>query len=98
MPQGMQRWFYKWVQKFDMFGWLFFNGLLQRIASSCSGDRSRECYVPFAYAICGKENTETWKQFCDLLKSDLDIEMPELYTMMSDRQKGLDSAVGTILS
>ncbi|XP_062076089.1 uncharacterized protein LOC133780269 [Humulus lupulus] len=51
-----------------------------------------------AYAVCEKENTETWKWFLNLLKTNLDIERLEVYTMMNDRQKDLENVVGSVFN
>ncbi|XP_062103889.1 uncharacterized protein LOC133815010 [Humulus lupulus] len=48
---------------------------------------------PIAYAVVEKENTETWKWFLGLVKEDLDIDDPSRFTLMSDRQKGLENAM-----
>uniref|UniRef100_A0A803Q7Q9 MULE transposase domain-containing protein n=1 Tax=Cannabis sativa TaxID=3483 RepID=A0A803Q7Q9_CANSA len=51
-----------------------------------------------AYAVCEKETTDSWSSFCDLLKTDLESERPNVYTFMSDKQKGLDNAVGRVFT
>ena len=51
---------------------------------------------PIAYAVVGKETTESWTWFLELLKEDLHPTDPCIYTMMSDRQKGLQNAVDKI--
>uniref|UniRef100_A0A803Q831 SWIM-type domain-containing protein n=1 Tax=Cannabis sativa TaxID=3483 RepID=A0A803Q831_CANSA len=50
---------------------------------------------PIAYAICEKENTDTWTWFLNLLKEDLEVTNPTNITMISDRQKGLENAQGS---
>ncbi|XP_060963443.1 uncharacterized protein LOC133032970 [Cannabis sativa] len=49
-----------------------------------------------AYAVVGKETTESWTWFLELLKEDLHPTDPCIYTMMSDRKKGLQNAVDKI--
>uniref|UniRef100_A0A803PC09 MULE transposase domain-containing protein n=1 Tax=Cannabis sativa TaxID=3483 RepID=A0A803PC09_CANSA len=52
---------------------------------------------PIAYAVVGKENTESWTWFSELLKEDLHPTNPCMDTMMSDKQKGLQNAMEKIL-
>ncbi|XP_062081055.1 uncharacterized protein LOC133785853 [Humulus lupulus] len=51
---------------------------------------------PIAYAICEKENTDTWNWFLKLLKEDLEVIDTRRYTLISDRQKGLENALGSL--
>ncbi|XP_062089420.1 uncharacterized protein LOC133795950 [Humulus lupulus] len=59
------------------------------------GDNSM---FPIAFAVVEKENTEVWKWFMELLKSDLLIEDTKKITMMSDRQKSLEIASGELFN
>ena len=51
---------------------------------------------PIAFSIVEKENTETWTWFMELLREDLRIENSTAFTVMSDRQNGLEKAVADI--
>ncbi|XP_012833671.1 PREDICTED: uncharacterized protein LOC105954545 [Erythranthe guttata] len=52
---------------------------------------------PFAYAAVEKEKRESWLWFIDLLKTDLEIGNCGMWTVMSDKQKGLIDAVETLM-
>ncbi|XP_062075884.1 uncharacterized protein LOC133780015 [Humulus lupulus] len=56
-----------------------------------------QCSI-YSYALCEKENIETWKWFLNLLKIDMEIERPQVYTKMSDRQKSLENVVGIVFN
>ncbi|XP_062108696.1 uncharacterized protein LOC133819447 [Humulus lupulus] len=49
-----------------------------------------------AYVICEKENTDTWNWFFKLLKEDLEVIDTRRYTLIRDRQKGLENALGSL--
>nr|KAJ0202613.1 hypothetical protein LSAT_V11C500266050 [Lactuca sativa] len=51
---------------------------------------------PLAYGIVESENTESWKWFLDNLGDDLDLGRNSNFTFISDRQKGLHTAVEQI--
>lgn len=52
---------------------------------------------PLAYAVVSVENRESWEWFLQLLKTDLLIEREDVYTFMSDKQKGLIGAFESVL-
>jgi len=51
---------------------------------------------PVAFAVVEKENTSSWRWFLHLLSEDLQIDNPRRFTLISDRQKGLEKALGEI--
>lgn len=48
---------------------------------------------PLAYGVVEGENTDSWRWFLDLLREDLEIGDESEYSIISDRQKGLEIAV-----
>ncbi|GAA0174565.1 hypothetical protein LIER_27933 [Lithospermum erythrorhizon] len=52
---------------------------------------------PICWAVVEKENKETWKWFIQALLEDLLIVNEEKYVIMSDKQKGLESALHELL-
>lgn len=46
-----------------------------------------DCIFPFAFAVVGIEDTESWNWFMQTLKKDLGIQDTSLWTFMSDKQK-----------
>ncbi|KAG9131619.1 hypothetical protein Leryth_021338, partial [Lithospermum erythrorhizon] len=51
-----------------------------------------------SWAIVEKENKDVWKWFIQALSEDLNIVDQEDYVIMSDRQKGLESALHDMLA
>ncbi|CAI9264792.1 unnamed protein product [Lactuca saligna] len=51
---------------------------------------------PLAYAIVESKNTASWKWFLENLGDDLELGSNSNYTFISDRQKGLQIAVGQL--
>ncbi|KAK4390501.1 hypothetical protein Sango_2113400 [Sesamum angolense] len=47
------------------------------------------CLYPIAYAVVGSETKQSWEWFLMLLKEDLHILRNDIYTFISDKQKGL---------
>ncbi|KAL3509677.1 hypothetical protein ACH5RR_029078 [Cinchona calisaya] len=52
---------------------------------------------PIAYAVVEIENKNSWRWFIEHLKYDLEIYDQQSWTFISDRQKGLGSAIHEIL-
>lgn len=52
---------------------------------------------PFAYAVVEKEKKDSWVWFIELLKADLDISESNMWTVMSDKQKGLIDAIELLM-
>ncbi|KAL4289626.1 hypothetical protein GQ457_14G018530 [Hibiscus cannabinus] len=63
---------------------------------SVVGVDANDCIFPIAYAVVEIENTDTWKWFINLLSEDINIENQHSWTWMSDRQKGLISALQSL--
>ncbi|KAH6815949.1 hypothetical protein C2S51_020769, partial [Perilla frutescens var. frutescens] len=59
-----------------------------QLLTACTLDPNNDTYV-IAYAIVKSETRENWEWFLALLKEDLMIERTDMYTFMSDKQKGL---------
>lgn len=51
---------------------------------------------PVAYAVVETENGENWRWFLALLLDDLGIHNSYVWTFISDKQKGLVNAIGTL--
>ncbi|KAF7114624.1 hypothetical protein RHSIM_RhsimUnG0082600 [Rhododendron simsii] len=52
---------------------------------------------PVAYAIVEQENTRTWTRFLQHLIIDIKIENEPGWTIISDKQKGLENAIQELL-
>ncbi|XP_062114511.1 uncharacterized protein LOC133825611 [Humulus lupulus] len=74
----------------------FLKGYCKGILLAAIGIDAENSMFPIAYAICEKENTETWTWFLTLLKEDLSEVDHRNFTMISDRQKGLSNALSTL--
>ncbi|XP_062085949.1 uncharacterized protein LOC133792058 [Humulus lupulus] len=74
----------------------FLKGYCKGILLAAVGIDAENSLFPIAYAICEKENTETWTWFLTLLKEDLSKVDHRNFTMISDRQKGLSNALSTL--
>ncbi|XP_027165709.1 uncharacterized protein LOC113765678 [Coffea eugenioides] len=57
------------------------------------GIDANDCIYPIAYAVVEIENKSSWKWFVKFLKHDLCIHEQKTWTFISDRQKGLGSAI-----
>ncbi|XP_062103599.1 uncharacterized protein LOC133814685 [Humulus lupulus] len=76
----------------------FLKGYCRGTLLAAVGIDGNNSMFPIAYCVAEKENTEVWTWFLELLKDDLGNLSPTKVTMMSDRQKGLENAVGAIFS
>ncbi|KAL3515876.1 hypothetical protein ACH5RR_022778 [Cinchona calisaya] len=56
-----------------------------------------DCIYPIAYVVVEIENKNSWRWFIEHLKYDLGIYDQQSWTFISDRQKGLGSAIHEIL-
>ncbi|XP_071923215.1 uncharacterized protein [Coffea arabica] len=56
-----------------------------------------DCLYPIAYAVVEAENKMSWKWFVEFLKYDLEIYDQRKWTLISDRQKGLGTAIHEVL-
>jgi hypothetical protein len=52
--------------------------------------------LPLAWAVVPTENEEWWLWFCEFLKSAFNPMQEEEFIFMSDREKGLSSAISTV--
>ncbi|XP_071917224.1 uncharacterized protein [Coffea arabica] len=62
------------------------------------GIDANDCIYPIAYAVVEIENKSSWKWFVEFLKHDLCIHEQKTWTFISDRQKGLGSAIHEVTS
>ncbi|XP_027085097.1 uncharacterized protein [Coffea arabica] len=58
---------------------------------------ANDCIYPVAYAMVEIENKNSWKWFIEFLKYDLSIYEQKSWTIISDRQKGLESAIEEVI-
>nr|KAJ0201017.1 hypothetical protein LSAT_V11C600322690 [Lactuca sativa] len=65
---------------------------LGQVLSAVGLDSNNGIYL-LAYGIFESENTESWKWFLDNIGDDLDLGRNSNFTFISDRQKGLHTAV-----
>ncbi|XP_038705767.1 uncharacterized protein LOC120001481 isoform X2 [Tripterygium wilfordii] len=71
----------------------FLKGLVKGELLTAIGRDGNNQMFPLAWVVVLVENTETWTWFLNLLKHDLGTAEGELWTLISDRQKGLVAAV-----
>lgn len=74
----------------------FLKGYSKGMILAAVGIDANNSQYPVAWAVVEKENTATWKWFMKLLFEDLEIENPKRFTLISDRQKGLEIAVAEV--
>ncbi|XP_052621580.1 uncharacterized protein LOC111904117 [Lactuca sativa] len=74
----------------------FMKGPFHGQVLSAVGLDSNNGIYPLAYGIVESENTESWKWFLDNLGDDLDLGRNSNFTFISDRKKGLHTAVEQI--
>ncbi|XP_038699608.1 uncharacterized protein LOC119996902 [Tripterygium wilfordii] len=71
----------------------FLKGLVKGELLTAIGRDGNNQMFPVAWAVVLVENTDTWTWFLNLLRHDLGTVEGEGWTIISDRQKGLVSAV-----
>ncbi|XP_038701807.1 uncharacterized protein LOC119998527 [Tripterygium wilfordii] len=71
----------------------FLKGLVKGELLTTIGHDGNNQMFPLAWAMMLVEDTETWTWFLNLLRHDLRTVEGERWTLISDRQKGLVSAV-----
>ncbi|CAI9281181.1 unnamed protein product [Lactuca saligna] len=54
------------------------------------------CTYPLVYAVVEVENINSWTWFLRCLSDDIDLQANSNFTFISDRQKGLLQAIGTL--
>lgn len=74
----------------------FLKGYCKGMLLAAIGIDPNNSQFPIAFSIVEKENTETWTWFMELLREDLRIENSTAFTVMSDRQNGLEKVVADI--
>ncbi|KAL4575660.1 hypothetical protein LXL04_022511 [Taraxacum kok-saghyz] len=60
------------------------------------GVDSNNGIYPLAYAVVESENTSSWKWFLECLGEDLELYSNSNFTFVTDRQNGLDRAIGDL--
>ncbi|CAA2935381.1 Hypothetical predicted protein [Olea europaea subsp. europaea] len=71
-------------------------GCFSEIMLTVVGHDANGCIYPIAYAIFQKENTLAWRWFMTHLESDVHIGNGSGWTIMTDRQKGLQNVVNEL--
>uniref|UniRef100_A0A803QCI4 Uncharacterized protein n=1 Tax=Cannabis sativa TaxID=3483 RepID=A0A803QCI4_CANSA len=74
----------------------FLKGYCRGILLAAIGIDPNNSQFSVAYAIVENENKVNWTWFLKLLVEDLNIQNPSIFTMMSDRQKGLEIALAEV--
>ena len=74
----------------------FLKGYCKGMLLAAIGIDPNNSQYPVAFAVVEKENTSSWRWFLHLLSEDLQINNPRRFTLISDRQKGLEKALGEI--
>ncbi|XP_062085284.1 uncharacterized protein LOC133791371 [Humulus lupulus] len=74
----------------------FLKGYCKGMLLAAVGIDGNNSMFPIAYAVCEKENTDTWTWFCELLKEDLNVDNSIQFTFINDKQKGLENAVACV--
>ncbi|XP_022865606.1 uncharacterized protein LOC111385451 [Olea europaea var. sylvestris] len=67
-------------------------GILLSVVSIDGND----CICPIAYAVVQKENTPTWRWFMIYLREDIEIGNGRGWTLMTNRQKGLQNVTNEL--
>ncbi|XP_062073818.1 uncharacterized protein LOC133778028 isoform X2 [Humulus lupulus] len=71
----------------------FLKGYCKGMLLAAIGIDAVNAMFPIAYAVVEKENKSSWTWFLELVKEDLQIQNPQSFCMLSDRQKGLEKAL-----
>ncbi|XP_022855345.1 uncharacterized protein LOC111376618 [Olea europaea var. sylvestris] len=66
-------------------------GCFGGIMLTAVGQDASNCIYPVAYAVVEKENTEAWRWFMKYLAEDIQMENGRGWTLMTDKQKGLQN-------
>ncbi|XP_022863741.1 uncharacterized protein LOC111383814 [Olea europaea var. sylvestris] len=66
-------------------------GCFGGIMLTAVGQDANNCIYPVAYAVVEKENTEVWRWFMKSLAEDIQMENGCGWTLMTDKQKGLQN-------
>ncbi|KAM6582412.1 hypothetical protein CsatB_009414 [Cannabis sativa] len=73
----------------------FLKGYCKGMLLAAIGIDANNSMFPLAYAVVEKENTDSWTWFVGLVKEDINVADTRSFTFISDRQKGLEKALGT---
>ena len=74
----------------------FLKGYTKGMLLAAIGIDANNSQFPVAFAVVEKENTNTWTWFLMLLHEDLNVQNTTGFTMMNDRQKGLEKALADV--
>ncbi|XP_042752735.1 uncharacterized protein LOC122195219 [Lactuca sativa] len=74
----------------------FMKGPYPGMILTAVGLDGNNCTYPLAYAVVEAENINSWTWFLRCLGDDIDLQANSNITFISDRQKGLLQAVGTL--
>ncbi|KAL7609296.1 uncharacterized protein LOC122197548 [Lactuca sativa] len=93
---GMKKGFRACLRDFLGFDGAFMKGPFPgQILTAVRVDSNNGIY-PLAYAIVETENTDSWKWFLECIADDLDLYANLNFTFISDRQKGLQTAISQL--
>ncbi|XP_019172994.1 PREDICTED: uncharacterized protein LOC109168426 [Ipomoea nil] len=86
-------WFLEGCRKVIGLDGCFLKGLLKGEILSAVGRNSNNQMYPIAWAVVEIENTDSWRWFLGLLKTDLGNTNTYPWTIISDQQKGLTHVI-----
>ncbi|CAI9300107.1 unnamed protein product [Lactuca saligna] len=93
---GMKKGFRACLRDFLGFDGAFMKGPFPGQILTAVGVDSNNGIYPLAYAIVETENTDSWKWFLECIADDLDLHANSNFTFISDRQKGLQTAISQL--
>ncbi|KAL7585136.1 uncharacterized protein LOC111901662 [Lactuca sativa] len=74
----------------------FMKGTYPGMILTIVGLDGNNCTYPLAYAVVEVENINSWTYFLRFFGDDIDLQANSNFTLISDRQKGLLQAIGTL--
>nr|KAJ0209959.1 hypothetical protein LSAT_V11C400177530 [Lactuca sativa] len=74
----------------------FMKGPYPGMILTAVGLDGNNCTYPLTYAVVEAENINSWTWFLRCLGDDIDLQANSNFTFISDRQKGLLQAIGTL--
>ncbi|KAI3509052.1 hypothetical protein L1887_24076 [Cichorium endivia] len=74
----------------------FMKGSYPGMILTAVGLDGNSCTYPLAYVVVEAENINSWTWFLSCLGDDIDLHTNSNFTFVSDRQKGLLQAIGTL--
>nr|KAJ0185193.1 hypothetical protein LSAT_V11C900500550 [Lactuca sativa] len=93
---GMKKGFRACLRDFLDFDGAFMKGPFPGQILTAVGVDSNNGIYPLAYAIVETENTDSWNWFLECIADDLDLYANSNFTFISDRQKGLQTAISQL--